>query len=280
MRLTYISEGGRIEMGGGSNPIMNITMISGFELPAPDYETAKFAGENGVTTIGKTDLPRTLTITGDLLGGQRELMHVLKTIYYPGELYCDFGQIKRKIACKCINLNDIERHQNCGINGFTFQFQADNPYFNDFYDTEVSLASYVNRVSDNFTLPCVFTEKIDEGSAYNRGDKIMYPVITLTAEAERSISDTVLTIENLTTGKSVSIVHSPQNGEDIIFDLHARKIKSSIDGNITKKITDDTLLHEFYLEKGNNKLRFSTTDVLQPIKAMMTFNNIYIMAVR
>ena len=280
MLLKYVSEGGSFELGGGDNPFINITKMNGFELPAPDYETVKYVGENGVTTTGKTDLPRTLTISGDLMGGQLEIMNVLKALYYPGELYCDFGQIKRKIACKCTNLEDIERHQNCGINGFTFQFQADYPYFNDFYDTQTNLARYVNHVSNSFVLPCVFTEKLNEGIAYNSGDKITYPVICLRGESDGSLTSATLTITNVTSGKSIKIEHSLQNGEEVTFDLNTRRIKSNISGNITKKITDDTVLHEFFLEKGENKLTFSSTDTYQLVKATISFNNIYIMAVR
>ena len=42
------------------------------------------------------------------MGGQNEIMKMLQAFYYDGELFCDFGRIKRKISCKCINLDDID----------------------------------------------------------------------------------------------------------------------------------------------------------------------------
>jgi len=142
MKLIYVSSGGTVEMGGGRNPNINIIKgMSGFGLPPKDYDEIRFAKENGVTTTGSSDLQRTITLPMIIRGNQAFKTSVLEAFYYPGELYCYFGDIKRKIHCKPANYSDPEELFKSGINTFTIQFQADYPYFNDFEDTVISLAS-------------------------------------------------------------------------------------------------------------------------------------------
>ncbi len=280
MRLIYKSKGGRVEMGGGYSPLINITKMSGFELPAKEYESIEYATENGTTTIGEKDLPRTITLSGDLLGGQREIMNALKAFYYEGELYCDFGRYKRKIGCKCINMEDMERRCNGGINSFALQFRCDYPYFNDWEDTTLSLAGYQNIVTDTFELPCVFTEMLQEGRVVNTGDKITFPVIQISSNADPTEEEETLIITNHTTGAVIEINHVMRNGEAITLNLATRQIESSLDGRITNHISDNTVLSNFYLDVGVNNLSFYTSDTLQPLTAELTFNRVYIMAVR
>ncbi len=268
-------------MGGGDNSLIDVVKMSGFGLPSPRYDEIEFARENGVTTTGSSDYPRTITITGDLYGGQTEKVRLLEAFYYRGHLYCDFGDdMQRRIECKLMNADDIEDHFNSGINTFTMQFQADYPYFNDFEDTVVSLSSYKNHVTETFELPCVFTELIQEGKAYNYGNKNCYGVITIASKYAPTVQDGLLTVSNLTTGKSIHIDHTIQKDETVEIDLNTRRIISSVSGRITNAITDDTEMSEFYLVPGLNEISFNTNDTLQPITATMRYNNIYLTAVR
>lgn len=280
MRLIYKSKGGTVEMGGCNNPLIKITQMTGFSIPAKEYETVTFATENGVTTTGEKDIARTITVTGDLYGGQYEIMQALKAFYYAGELYCDFGLIRRKIACKCINLEDMERNRNCGINTFTIQFQCDYPYFSDWYDTTHSLAGYKNLVTESFELPCVFTRMLQEGKVNNDGDKIIFPIINISADTDPFDDTAILTVKNRTTDASIKIGHVMKKGEVVTIDLATRQIESSLEGRITNHITDDTVLSDFYIDLGENDLEFSTSDTQQPLTAEITYNKIYIMAVR
>ena len=69
-------------MGGALSHIRLIEPLNGFELPAKNYETVEFAGENGITTTGSKDMSRIMTISGDIYGGQKTLMEILKAFYY------------------------------------------------------------------------------------------------------------------------------------------------------------------------------------------------------
>ncbi len=279
MKLTYISGGGTVVMGG-ENPAINILKLSGFGLPGKRYDEITFVRENGVTTTGDSDYPRTLTLTADLYGGQDDVLKMLEAFYYPGELYCDFGpDMRRRISCKLMNSDDVENYSNSGINTFTMQFQADYPYFRDFEDTVISLASYKNHVTDEFTLPCVFSEIIQEGNVHNYGNKNCYGVITLTSAYEPTVEEGLVTIVNLTTGKELNFSHTLKKNEIVEIDLNTRKIISNTDGRITNSITDDTEMSDFYFVPGLNQLVFYTNETLRPITAKVKYNNIYLVAV-
>lgn len=268
-------------MGGGESSVIDVTKISGFGLPAPRYDEIEFAKENGVTTTGASDYPRSMFISGDLYGGRSDKLKMLEAFYYPGELYCDFGpDMKRKIACKLINFDDIEDLCNSGINTFAIQLQADYPYFNDFDDTVINLSGYRNHVTESFELPCVFTEQIQEGKVYNYGNKNCYGVITITSKYDATVAEGLVTVSNHTTGNSIHISHSLQKDEVIEIDLNTRRIMSSVSGRITNAITDDTEMSNFYLVPGLNELSFGTNDTLRPVSATMRYNNIYLAAVR
>ncbi len=265
---------------GGNNPNIQIIKLSGFGLPSRRYDEVSFAKENGVTTTGDSDYPRTLTITADIYGNRTDVLKVMEAFYYNGEMFCDFGpEMKRRISCKLIQSDDVQNHSSSGINTITVQFQADYPYFNDFEDTIISLASYKNRVLDSFELPCVFSEIFQDGTLYNHGNKRCYGVITLSSEYEPTAEEGIITITNSTTGKSLNFHHVLRKGEKVEIDLNARKIISSIDGKITNAITDDTEMADFYFEPGENNLSFTTNESLRPVSASIKYNNIYLAAV-
>ena len=265
---------------GRDNPNIKLIKLSGFGLPSRRYDEVTFAKENGVTTTGDSDYPRTLTITADVYGNQEYVLGVMEAFYYNGEMFCDFGpQMKRKISCKLVNSDDVENYSRSGINTITVQFQADYPYFNDFEDTVIPLAMHKNRVTDTFELPCVFSEIFQEGSLYNHGNKRCYGVITLSSVYEPTVEEGLITITNSTTGKSLNFHHVLRKDEKVEIDLNTRKIISSMDGKITNAITDDTEMSDFYFEPGQNTLSFTTNESLRPVTASIKYNNIYLMAV-
>lgn len=281
MKLVYKSAGGTVEMGGGNHPNINILKgMSGFGLPSKSYDEIRFAGENGVTTTGSSDLKRTITIPMNIKGDQKFKISVLEAFYHPGELYCYFGDIQRKISCKLSNSEEPEELFKSGINKFTVQFEADYPYFSDFEDTVIDLSSFENHISDEFSLPCVFTELKQSGVAYNNGNKPCYGVITLTSKYEPADSSTLITVSNTTTGKNLHINHTLRKNESVEIDLRTRRIVSSISGRITNSITDDSEMSDFYLKLGKNTISFSGSGASQPVTATLKYNNLYLMALK
>ncbi|MBQ7975410.1 MAG: phage tail family protein [Clostridia bacterium] len=280
-RIEYISEGGRVILGGGTNQLFNVTSLSGFEMPPRTSDTIVFAGENGTTQTGKRDLARTLTIAGDVYGDAKIIEQAIKCFYYDGELFCIFNNVRRKIKCRCSTLDDFEKLGKSGISKFAVQFIADYPYFNDFYDTELPLYRQRNLVTDTFTLPCVFTERISEGDVNNTGDKIIYPTIYITDNSDVSAASGGVLIENETTGAKIELpYYTMVYGETITIDLGRRRLTSSVNGNITNELGDSTPdLSRFFLEVGINHLSF-TNSTGQVLSAVIKYNPEYYTAVR
>ncbi len=267
-------------MRGGSSSFVNLKKVSGLGLPAVEYEEQPYAGQSGTTTTGRRDLPRTITLSGDMNGGQREIMKFLKSFYFPGYLECESGRIKRKINCKCINMDDIERRLGSGINSFTVQLQADNPYFSDVHETTLPLAGYENVVTTKFTLPTAFTKRVHEGNCDNTGDIICYPVIKIYARHNPTEGvENIITLCNATTGAKIIINHTMTIDEVLTVDIPSREIVSNINGDITNQLEDGVELSKFHLAVGSNNITYETADTSQPLAVSVTYNNRYIMAV-
>ena len=267
-------------LGGGKNPLFNITSVSGLELPPRNYETIEFAGENGLTVTGKKDMARTITIAGTLCGSQKDIERACKVFYEDGELICIFNNVRRKIACRMTKLDDFVRYGKSGIHSFAVQFVCDYPYFTDLYEHITPIYSRKNIVLESFTLPCVFTNRISGGNLYNTGDKIVYPKITIVCEGEANEQNSVFEIANATNGGYIGIEYAMSDGESIEIDIATRKITSSINGNIINKITNNTDLSKFYLDVGDNEISFENSNTTQRITATAIFNLEYLTAVR
>lgn len=281
-QIEYKSKNGSIIFGGGNNPSANIISLDGFEFPARSYTNIEFAGENGITTIGKKDMQRTMTITGTVRGDQYIRDHMCKVLYEDGELYCIFDNVRRKIACKCTNLDSLQRAGRSNISKFAFQLVADYPYFKDFFDTDLPLFREHNTVTDTFTLPCVFTERISSAEVNNIGDKPVYPVIHIENGDNEDSSGAGLTVQNLTTGAEIILPdYIMRKNEKITVDLARRRITSSESGNITYRISTETPdLSKFYLDVGINELCFVNGTNQKQINAHIVFSPEYYTAMR
>ena len=86
-------------------------------------------------------------------------------------------------------------------------------------------------------------------------------------------------IENHTTGQSLLIERHTQSGEAITIDIPARKITSSIAGDITASISQDTYLSDFWLAEGANDIEAVNYNAGEDISVVMEYDNKYIEAV-
>lgn len=278
--IKYISEGGTVEMGGGSAPHFNVTSISGFELPGMDFTEKEFAGENGSTLTGKKDTSRTLTVSGTVRGTQETIEQAYKAFYHSGELHCIFGNKRRKILCRCSRMDDMERLGNSNLSKFVVQFKADYPYFSDINKIVVPIYKLTNLVTDSFELPCVFTKRETESDLFNTGDKDVYPTIIIKNSSSNSAVIKGMQINNTVTGAFIKLDYALSAGETVTLNLDTRKIRSDINGNITNYISDDTDLSLFCLKPGRNHLQFIGQDTSIIINASVVFSPLYLTAVR
>lgn len=259
-----------------------IKELDGFGLPAKRYDTVDYANQPGITTTGSKDLARTLTITCDIKGGQRERNAVLRAFYYPGTLFCKFGNTKRKIDCKCSNMSDIELRGRSDISTFTVQLQCDWPYFEEWFNITQVISDCKNTITGTtFTLPCVFSEYLKSGTVENLGDLMVYPTIKIKTLEDTTSDNSYIIFKNDSTGNKIKFKHSLRKGDVVTINVPERKIISSKSGNIINTLTDDSDLGGIYLQKGKNKISFDIDGAdLQLLHSTITFNPNYIMAQR
>ncbi len=269
--IVYKNERGQISFdGSGSKNESDAGLIGceGFGLPTPEYKHIEFAAENGVTETGKKDAARTITLSGDIQSDIRS--YINRVFHMPGELFVG----NKKIKCKCIRPPEFSPRGG-KIFAFAVQLQADYPYFTDAVQTKIPIYGLTNLVTDTFELPCVFTKRVSRGNVKNTGEKYVYPVIVITGTGASSETSGSITITNHTLNASVVINHVLSDGEVITLDFATRKIKSSVSGNVTNLISDDTDLSKFYFEVGDNDIEFCTTAQTQTLRAAAKYYNEY-----
>ena len=109
---------------------------------------------------------------------------------------------------------------------------------------------YRDDVIDTFTLPCVFTSRINSADITNLGDCSSYPVFTV--ECETPAEGSSIIIINNTSGQSVKVNYQTSENEVITIDNFNQIVTSNINGNITKYIDISTRF--FPIEQGINRL--------------------------
>lgn len=283
MRLLIKNEYGKLEMGGGKHSAARIINIVGLGLPTKEVETITFSGEPGHLTKNVRDMSRTITISFDFYGGQREIERLYKMLYYPVELLFTFGTRQRKITGRCINPEDVEKIIYQRFYKGVIQFVCDNPYFSDFYNTNIAIFNRENQfpnISEDgnwyVKLPAVATVRTTTANIRNNGELAIYPIIHI-----HSLGSDIsgIKITNETTGAMIMLEHSLLDNEEITIDLASRKITSNISGNIINYISDDTDLSKFFLELGNNKINCENLTGSGNLSVVIEYTNNYAMAV-
>lgn len=258
IEFSYKNKIGCIVMNG-SSPI-KITAYDGLGLPEPEYVTIAFASENGITTVGQKDGSRTITLSMDFADSDGTIRRKMCRVFHQeGELYCTTNNCRRKIGCRLSKMSGFV-HKGADIYFVTIQLICDYPYFSDFYEVKKDLFSRKNLVTESFTLPCKFTTRINQAIIHNTGDKHVYPIIKISNMSASSSSSEMFCIENKTTDSKISINHKFLSDEVLTFNLALRQIKSSLSGNVTSEITDDTDLSKFFFEVGDNLIEFTNKE--------------------
>lgn len=274
-KMEYKNKLGTILFSGGEGGNIKVLSIEGLGLPKKNYTTIEYASENGVTQIGEKDMQRTITMTCELVNGTRADKNRIDSILHEnGELYCYFDDERRKIKCK-INTPPEFSHEGACFWTFTVQLIADYPYFTDFSETEIPIYSLKNLVTNTFTLPCVFTERLNHATILNEGGKYVYPIIKISATGTSKESSNVISIANSTINSVIKINYVMSDNETITINLKSRMITSDKNGVITDNITDDTILSNFYLTVGKNDVSFTSNDTSQAINAIVIYTPEY-----
>ncbi len=276
--MRYKNEYGCITFGGSDADIRSLK-VEGLGNPTADYKTIEFADGNGVVTVGRRDLPRPITLSADIRndadGHVRRRMN--RILHADGSLYCIFDTQRRRIECKVIQPPEFVK-VGAGIYSFAIQWQADYPYFTDWYDTTVQLFSIKPLLTTKTVLPSAFSKRISRATIDVGGDLNIYPVLKIINTNTASDTTGTVTITNHSTGAFIKLNHVLADGEIVTTDIKHRRIESSVHGDITDKISDDTVLANFFLQVGLNDLEFINTSIGQELNATATYNNEYFSA--
>lgn len=249
----------------GSLSRVKLTAANGIGLPVKTSTSVTFANSPGAFTTSVTDSYRTITLAGDFYGDRNDVKGIYKILYDECTLQFINGTEHRQIKGRCLNPEDITRVGG-GIWKFVFQFKCDDPYFYDFHDNKIGVYRrtdlWPNDTDENgnavVSLPSIATKRTSETDVINSGDLDIYPTITIENSGGEGAETDVLTVKNETTGTFVKIQHGLKIGEKVTFNLSDREIVSSVDGDITIKITNDTQLNKFLLKPGVNHILVST----------------------
>lgn len=275
--LTYKNSIGEVVMhGAGSAAPFRITAIEGLGLVSKEYEVATYSGCNGQETLGARALARSITIAVEAVHEDvsKILRNAIDVFCEPGVLYISDNDIKRRIKCNQIQIPDTSRILKGRISSFAIQLVCDNPYFEDEKDTITPLYQQTKLLSSPFELPTSFGGFVIGGSINISGVVPVEPIITIHFPTALGEAETI-TLNNATTGKTITLEYAPQEKDVVMIDIKNRKITSSINGNIINFLSLDTFLGDFILEPGKNVIKVSVGDISSGFTIECRHNNLH-----
>lgn len=111
-------------------------------------------------------------------------------------------------------------------------------YWMSYSDIQSNLFKRKDLINGTFTLPCVFTKRVDEADILNNGDAETFPKIKI--QCVDDAPDEQIVIQNSTNGQKLTINYKMSIGEILEIDCYNHTIHSSISGNIIDKIKVDS----------------------------------------
>ena len=276
MELILQNDTGSINMSGSAGCDIRITSITG--LGALSYERRLLTSYDfdGAIESGRRMPVRSISISGDLTGGVSRAAQLSRFCSEPFKLIIITTRFQREI-----NVNSCEivfSDKNRAFIKFAMSLSCDDPYFYDANETKVGLYYIEKLISDKTVLPAVFSERVNQNTITVSGDRSIEPIITILGGIRNSGQSGEIVIENLSTDKTFTLAYTPQQDELITIDVSKRTIKSSINGNIIEKITDDSFLSDLELPVGDTLLKTMNYGSAGEIGAYIIYKNKYIEA--
>ena len=272
MILTFSNGKESISLYGDGGGAFNIISVEGMSFTEKRYTTVRYYGVDGQTTVNSSDMPRTITISGDMLFDGSLAEKAVKVLSKECTLLCISGNKRRKTRCKTLS---FELGKKMGkYRKFTLQVECDSPYFTDEEITVLPFFKRVNLVTGAFQLPCMFTERISNEKVENYGDEEIYPIVVTEAALPSGVEgEKYIKICNETTGAVIFLECDLMPGERLTVDLEKREIKGSVQGNLLNRLKEG-YLSDFYLAPGENIIKFENhTSMLG--EAYVTYYNKY-----
>lgn len=276
MRLVYKNERGKISMHGGGNVGFNIISISGLSLPENNVNTVRYPNIAGQTVTKSTPMERFITISGDVCDeNSKQMTNAARIFSLPGTLYITTYGKTKKINCRTVSF-DVGNKRGSYI-PFTVQFCADNPYFEDMYETKVFISRREKKLSSPFVLGCEFSKRWTKSNVINSGDVALEPVFEISSQ-NKNVHPEYITIKNLTNGAFITLITDVLAGETITLDIKKREIKSNLRGNMLSCINKESSLSRFLLDYGVSVVEFSAPGSSGELTTICKYNNSYVSA--
>ncbi len=274
MRLVFENERGKIAMYGGGKSGFNIINISGLSLPEANVNTIRYPGIAGQTVTKSTPMERYITISGDVYDeNSKKIVNAARVFSLPGLLYITTNGKTKKINCRTVS---FETGNKKGFYiPFTVQFCADNPYFEDIYETKTYISKREGKLSSPFVLGCVFSKRHTKKDVINSGDVAIEPVFEISSENEMLCPEGI-TIKNVTNGAVITLVTDILANETITVDVKNREIRSTLRGNMLFSLKTDTSISRFSLEPGISAVEISAPGSGGELLTVCRYNNSYV----
>ena len=273
MKLVYENERGKVVMHGGGDGGINITNISGLSIPENDVSTVRYPNMAGQIVTKSTPMERIITISADVRDdNKRYISNAIRVLSMPGTMYItSFGKSK-KINCRSVSFEPNKKKGS--YIPFTVQFCADNPYFEDMYESVTNISKREGRLSSPFVLGCVFSERLFKNNVINYGDVAIEPVFEISSQDGTACPDGI-TIKNITNGDFITLNTDILAGETITVDVKNREITSNLRGNMISSLAEDTTLSRFLLDVGVSLVEIKALGSDGKIMSVCRYNNSY-----
>ncbi len=284
MIIRMKNENGTFEIGGGKHVSARLQQITGLGLVSKAIQSLTYSQMPGRVITSERASERTITLKFDYYADPETVIRFFKILQKPMKLELLRNGYYREIDCRVIagaeNNNIVYHHWE----EMTLQLECSDPYFRGAVRREsiVSATDMLPNVFENsdwyIQLPAVATVRHQDALIMNDGDTIVYPTITVEnlADTTGAKTDTItITIND----RVLKIYHHAAVDETVTFNLERRMITSSVDGDITNQISDDTVLSDMYYDEGSNVVTVTSSLTGDNLYAVSRYSPLYGMAV-
>ena len=168
----------------------------------------------------------------------------------------------------------LEFQKNYGpIQPFVAQIECDNPIWEDVNDITKSIYHQEKCVKSPFTIPTVFSSRVNTAEIKNIGDEMAFPLICVKLNSANE-ANCVFTIINHTTNKSLTIDCKCNKSLTVYINTKTREIYTNENDNTLNYLAQG-VLGDFYLDLGTNNIELINTNQNVSLDATIIYKCCY-----
>lgn len=275
-KLTLKNSLGEAVMAGGGNSHIRLTALSGLEFVPKSYGTVKFSETDGIQTVTDVHTERTITGKGDIFFTSDEEIKKLYSVFLKkGEIFLTSKGKSYKCGYKPSKF-ETEKQGNHVVS-FVFQIICDSPYFLPYRSEKKDIYKRQDMINGDVTLPAVFTARETKTYVVNKGHKKCEPTINLYyAKDLEGTSDNGVIIKNATTGQFIKFNGKVKDYGSVAVNVSQRKAYAGSGEDISRLLSNDTYLSEFFIETGSNEIEILNNNLSESIYADIEYCPLYL----